>query len=47
MNPTQRFRNWRRYRETVVALGLLSNSDLSDIGIERTEIRSTARSLTR
>ena len=47
MKLTQSYRNWRRYRETVVALGLLSNGDLTDIGIDRNQIRSTARALTR
>lgn len=47
MKLTQSYRNWRRYRETVVALSLLSNGDLNDIGIDRNDIRATARTLTR
>lgn len=47
MKLTQSYRKWRRYRETVVRLGQLSNGDLHDIGIDRSEIRSTARALTR
>ena len=47
MNLTQRYKDWRSYRETVAALEHLSNRDLSDIGIGRSEIRAVARSRTR
>lgn len=43
MNPIQAFRNWRRYSETVRELNRLSNRELNDLGINRTEISRVAR----
>ncbi|RUM98685.1 DUF1127 domain-containing protein [Pseudaminobacter arsenicus] len=43
MNILRNYRNWRRYRETVSELGRLSNRELSDLGISRSEIHSVAR----
>ncbi|MBX3598627.1 MAG: DUF1127 domain-containing protein [Rhizobiaceae bacterium] len=43
MNLIRNFRNWRRYRETVTELNRLSNRELADLGISRTEIHSVAR----
>lgn len=43
MNILRNYRNWRRYRETVSELGRLSNRELSDLGISRSEIASVAR----
>jgi uncharacterized protein YjiS (DUF1127 family) len=37
------YRAWRRYRETYNELMRLSNRDLTDLGINRTEIPSIAR----
>jgi len=43
MNIIRNYRNWRRYRETVTELGRLSNRELSDLGIVRSEIPAVAR----
>ncbi|PWJ79417.1 uncharacterized protein YjiS (DUF1127 family) [Pseudaminobacter salicylatoxidans] len=43
MNILRNFRNWRRYRETVSELSRLSNRELNDLGINRSEIHSVAR----
>ncbi len=43
MNIMRNYRNWRRYRETVTELGRLSNRELSDLGIVRSEIPAVAR----
>jgi uncharacterized protein YjiS (DUF1127 family) len=43
MNLIRNYRNWRRYRDTVNELGRLSNRELSDLGISRSEIHSVAR----
>ncbi|WP_315919795.1 DUF1127 domain-containing protein [Mesorhizobium sp. SP-1A] len=43
MNLIRNYRNWRAYRDTVNELGRLSNRQLKDLGIERTEIRQIAR----
>lgn len=43
MNILRNYRNWRRYRDTVNELGRLSNRELSDLGISRSEIHSVAR----
>ena len=43
MNLIRNYRNWRRYRETVSELGRLSNRELSDLGISRSEIHAVAR----
>ena len=44
MNIVRNYRNWRRYRETVKELSRLSNHELNDLGIHRSEIPSVARS---
>ena len=43
MNLIDSFRNYRRFRATVSELSRLSNRELADLGIERTEIRQVAR----
>jgi len=43
MNIIRNYRNWRRYRETVSELNRLSNRELSDLGIARSEIPFVAR----
>lgn len=37
------FRRWRRYRTTVRELEQLSNRELNDLGIHRSQIHSVAR----
>jgi uncharacterized protein YjiS (DUF1127 family) len=43
MNLIRNYRNWRRYRETVNELSRLSNRELNDLGISRSDIYSVAR----
>jgi uncharacterized protein YjiS (DUF1127 family) len=43
MNLIRNYRNWRRYRETVSELGRLSNRELNDLGITRSDIPFVAR----
>jgi len=43
MSLIQNIRNWRRYRETVNELSRLSNRELSDLGISRSDIPYVAR----
>ena len=43
MNLIRNYRNWRRYRETVNELGRLSNRELDDLGITRSDIPFVAR----
>ncbi len=43
MNLIRNFRNWRAYRDTVNELGRLSNRQLNDLGILRSEIKDVAR----
>lgn len=43
MNLIRNYRNWRTYRQTVAELERLSNHNLADLGIERAEIKKTAR----
>lgn len=43
MNIVRSFSNWRKYRQTVNELGRMSNRELSDLGINREEIRHVAR----
>ena len=38
-----RYRNWRRYRLTVNALGKLTTRELDDLGISRGDIDRIAR----
>ena len=42
MNIIKNYRNWRRYRDTVNELSRLSNRELTDLGISRSEIASVA-----
>ena len=43
MNLIRNYRNWRRYRETVSELSRLSNRELQDLGISRSDIPNVAR----
>ncbi|MCB8836689.1 DUF1127 domain-containing protein [Aurantimonas sp. VKM B-3413] len=43
MNLIRSYSNWRRYRETVNELSRLSQRELADLGISRTDIPSVAR----
>ena len=43
MNIVRSYSNWRRYRETLTELNRLSQRELSDLGIARTDITSIAR----
>lgn len=43
MDMLKSYSSWRKYRETCIALGRLSERDLADIGITRKEIRAVAR----
>jgi uncharacterized protein YjiS (DUF1127 family) len=43
MNLIRNYRNWRRYRETVTELERLSNRELNDLGIARSDIPFVAR----
>jgi len=43
MSLIQNIRNWRRYRETINELSRLSNRELSDLGISRSDIPYVAR----
>jgi uncharacterized protein YjiS (DUF1127 family) len=43
MKLLRNYRNWRRYRETVSELNRLSNYELTDLGITRSDIPSVAR----
>ena len=42
-----RFRRWRRYRETVRELSSLTTNELNDLGINRGEISRLAKEATR
>ncbi|MDR7142519.1 DUF1127 domain-containing protein [Rhizobium sp. BE258] len=44
MNVARSFNNWRKYRQTVAELGRMTNRELYDLGIDRGDIRSVARS---
>jgi len=43
MNLIREYRNWRRYRQTVNELSRLSNRELTDLGIARSDIPFVAR----
>ena len=43
MNLIRSYRNWRNYRQTVSELDRLSNRELRDLGIDRSDIRAIAR----
>jgi uncharacterized protein YjiS (DUF1127 family) len=42
-----RLATWKRYNRTVAELNALSNRDLSDLGISRTDIARIAREAVR
>ncbi|NLS04216.1 DUF1127 domain-containing protein [Rhizobium sp. P32RR-XVIII] len=46
MNVARSLNNWRKYRQTVAELGRMTNRELSDLGIDRSEIRNVARAAT-
>lgn len=43
MDFVKGFRNWRRYRATIAELGRLTDRELDDLGIARSDIKRTAR----
>lgn len=43
MNIRKSYQNWREYRKTVNELNALSTRELSDLGINRHDIRAIAR----
>lgn len=43
MNIARSFNNWRKFRQTVNELGRMSNRELHDLGIHRSEIRRVAK----
>jgi uncharacterized protein YjiS (DUF1127 family) len=43
MNLVRSYNNWRRYRETISELGRLTSRELSDLGINRSDIPFVAR----
>lgn len=43
MSIARSFSNWRKYRQTVNELGRMSNRELHDLGIHRSEIRRIAK----
>ncbi|WP_082510455.1 MULTISPECIES: DUF1127 domain-containing protein [unclassified Rhizobium] len=47
MNITRSFNNWRKYRQTVNELGRMSDRELSDLGIGRSDIPFVARQATK
>lgn len=47
MNIVRSYANWRRYRDTCSELNRLSQRELADLGIARSDIPSIARSATR
>jgi uncharacterized protein YjiS (DUF1127 family) len=40
---SHRFRRWQRYRRTLSELQMMTDRDLSDLGINRYDIRRIAR----
>ena len=47
MNMARSFSNWRKYRQTVNELGRMSDRELSDLGIGRSDIPFVARQATK
>ncbi|WP_082652232.1 DUF1127 domain-containing protein [Aureimonas sp. AU12] len=47
MNIVRSYNNWRRYRDTCSELNRLSQRELSDLGIARSDIRVVARQAVR
>ena len=43
MNLARSFNNWRKYRQTVSELGRMSDRELRDLGIGRSDIPYIAR----
>ncbi|SIQ56358.1 protein of unknown function [Rhizobium sp. RU35A] len=43
MNIARSLNNWRKYRQTVSELGRMSDRELTDLGIGRSDIRRIAR----
>ena len=43
MNIVRSFSNWRRYRETCGELNRLSQRELADLGLSRSDIPTIAR----
>jgi uncharacterized protein YjiS (DUF1127 family) len=43
MNLIRNYRNWRRYRDTVNELNRLTNRELNDLGISRSDIPFVAK----
>ncbi|TRL42707.1 DUF1127 domain-containing protein [Rhizobium straminoryzae] len=43
MNVARTLNNWRKYRQTVTELGRMSNRELNDLGIARSDIQRVAR----
>lgn len=46
-NVVRKYNSWVNYRRTVDELSSLSNRELSDLGINRNEIRFVARRATK
>lgn len=46
MNIARSLNNWRKYRQTVNELDRMSNRELTDLGIDRADIRRVARQAT-
>ena len=43
MNIARSFTSWRKYRQTITELDRMTNRELHDLGIDRTDIRRVAR----
>jgi uncharacterized protein YjiS (DUF1127 family) len=43
MNIARKLNNWRKYRETINELGRMTDRELHDLGIGRSDIRRVAR----
>ena len=43
MNIARKLNNWRKYRETVTELHRMTDRELHDLGIGRSDIRRVAR----
>ncbi|WP_439871791.1 DUF1127 domain-containing protein [Rhizobium leguminosarum] len=43
MNFSRSFNNWRKYRQTVTELGRMTDRELHDLGIDRSDIHRVAR----
>jgi uncharacterized protein YjiS (DUF1127 family) len=46
MNVARSLNNWRKYRRTIAELGRMTNRELNDLGIARSEIHNVARAAT-